>query len=233
MYDEESHTDGASGAAGAARGLSGGDGFAGSDLAGAVETGTTTVALRAANRVVMAADRRASVGGRFVTNKRLRKIEPVRPTAAVAMAGSVGGMQEFVRALRAEASLYTARRNKAMSMNALATLAGNVLRNGPYVSLPTLAGVDEDGPRVFELDFAGAVMESDYVSVGSGMPLAYGVLEHEFDDDLDAAGARRVAARAVASAVERDTASGNGLLLVEVTEGGVETHEHESAEEVA
>ena len=204
------------------------------DLAGATETGTTTVALRHADGVVLAADRRASVGGgRFVTNKDARKIEPVHPTAAVAMAGSVGGMQEFVRTMRAEASLYAARRNRRMSMDALSTLAGNVLRSGPYVSLPTLGGVDEEGPRVFDLDFAGGVMEADYVASGSGMQLAYGVLEGDFEDDLDASDARDVAARAVESAVARDTASGDGLTLVEVTGEGVVTHEHDDAAEVA
>lgn len=191
------------------------------------------MALRAADGVVMAADRRASVGGRFVTNKRLRKIEPVHPTAAVAMAGSVGGMQEFVRRLRAEASLYAARRNRSLRMDALATLAGNVLRSGPYVSLPTLAGVDGDGPRVFDLDYAGGVMESNYVANGSGMQLAYGVLEQAFEEGLAAEDARATAARAVACAAERDTASGDGLLLVEITDGGVRSREHGSAEEVA
>lgn len=45
-------------------------------------TGTTTVGLTAVDGVVLATDRRASLGGRFVTNKRARKVEQVHPTAA-------------------------------------------------------------------------------------------------------------------------------------------------------
>ena len=70
-------------------------------------------------------------------------------------------------------------------MAALSTLAGNLLRNGPYrAGQPTLGGVDATGPHVYSLDGAGGVMEDDYVAAGSGMQLAYGVLEREYEPDL-------------------------------------------------
>ena len=66
------------------------DGYADGDHGvaggGAVEysTGTTTVGLVAADGVVLATDRRASLGGRFVSNKDVVKVEQVHPTAPVA-----------------------------------------------------------------------------------------------------------------------------------------------------
>ncbi|WP_227374257.1 proteasome subunit beta [Haladaptatus halobius] len=188
------------------------------------KTGTTTVALTTDDSVLLAADRRASIGGgRFVTNKNVQKIQRVHPTAAITLAGGVGDLQSFVRTLRAETGLYETRRGAAIDMAALSTLTGNLLRSGPYrVAQPTLGGVDATGPHVYDLDAGGGVMEADYVAGGSGMQLAYGVLEREYEPDLSPEAARRVAARAVESAAERDTASGNGLTIASVTSDGVE-----------
>lgn len=198
-----------------------------------VETGTTIVGLTTAERVVLAADRRASLGGRFVTNKRVRKVEPIQPTAAVALSGAVGGLQGFVRTLRAETALYADRRGEPPTVTALATLAGNVLRSAPLAVTPLLGGVDGSGPRVFSLDPGGGVLGDSYAAGGSGMQVAYGVLEREYAADLPLEEARGVAARAVGSASERDTASGNGLTVAAVTEGGVEIDEYDAVEEVA
>lgn len=198
------------------------------------KTGTTTVALTTDAGVVLAADRRASLGGRFVSNKNLRKVERVHPTAAVTMAGGVGDLQSFIRTLRSEASLFGTRRGDPMDMSSLSTLAGNLLREGPYrAAQPILGGVDPTGPHVYDLDAGGGVVEADYVAQGSGMQLAYGVLEREYERGLTSDSARRAAARAIESAAERDTASGNGVTLAEVTAEGVAFETHADPSEVA
>ncbi|WP_435194337.1 archaeal proteasome endopeptidase complex subunit beta [Natronomonas sp. EA1] len=197
------------------------------------KTGTTTIGITTNEGVVMATDMRASLGGRFVSNKDVQKVEQVHPTAALTMAGSVGGAQSFMRNVRVEANLYEARRGEQMSMEALSTLCGNFLRGGPffYVS-PILGGVDEEGSHVFSLDPAGGVMRDDYTVTGSGMQLAYGVLEQEFTDDLSNEEAKTVAARGIKSAVERDTGSGNGVFLCEITTDGVDIVGHKDFDEV-
>ncbi|GAA0228884.1 proteasome subunit beta [Haladaptatus pallidirubidus] len=196
-----------------------------------LKTGTTTVALTTGDGVLLAADRRASLGGRFISNKKMMKIEQVHPTAAITLAGGVGDLQSFVRTLRAETSLYESRQGTTIDMSALATLTGNLLRNGQFRGAhPILGGVDATGPRVYELDAGGGVMESDYVAGGSGMQLAYGVLEREYESNLPTDSARRVAVRAIESAAERDTASGNGVTIATVTGEGVEIRSHDSYE---
>ncbi len=201
--------------------------------ADAVETGTTVVALTTDDGVVLGADRRASLGGRFVSNKRVMKIEQVHPTAAMALSGAVGHIQSFTRNLRAEADLYEARRDERMSMGALSTLAGNLLRSAPLHVTPVLGGLDEEGTAVFSLDGGGGVMADDYAATGSGMQLAYGVLEREYDAGATVEEATRTAAQAIESASERDTASGNGLSLATVTGEGVEITEYDDPGAVA
>lgn len=197
------------------------------------KTGTTTIGLTTADGVVMATDMRASLGGRLVSNKNVQKVERVHPTAAVTMAGRVGGSQSFLQTLRTEARLYETQRGEPMSMEALSTLAANLLRNGPYVGVnPLLGGVDDDGYHVYELDSGGGAMTAEYAAQGSGMPFAYGVLEQEYVADLSNEEATQVAARAVQSAVERDTASGNGVFLANITADGIEITGHEAFDEV-
>jgi len=204
-----------------------------SDLENVNKTGTTTVGMTTADGVVLATDMRASLGGRFISNKDVQKVEQIHPRAAITMAGSVGGAQSFIRSLQAESNLFETRRGKEMTINALATLAGNFLRGGPFFLVsPILGGVDDEGHHVYSLDPAGGVMTDKYTATGSGMQLAYGVLEQEYNEEMSNDEALKVGARAVKSAIERDTGSGDGVYLAEVTDEGVDIHGHKDFDEV-
>lgn len=214
--------------------------------AGIVKTGTTTVAVAGFDGVVLAADTRASIGGgRFVANRTTQKIEPIGDRAAVAFSGSVSDAQAFVRQLRAEARLYQLEHGRSMSLESLATLAGGLVRRGPYRVLDLLlAGVEDGGgsgsrskadndgdgngvrTAVYDIGPGGGVMTTDYAASGSGMQLAYGALEGAIGVESDAgrtvAGLRPIVAGAVRSATARDTASGDGMTIATITADDLE-----------
>ncbi|MFW6384474.1 MAG: archaeal proteasome endopeptidase complex subunit beta [Halodesulfurarchaeum sp.] len=199
------------------------------DLENVTKTGTTIVGITTPDGVVMGSDMRASLGGRIVSNKNVQKVEEIQQNAALSMSGSVGGAQSYIRSLRAEASLYEARRGEHMSIKALATMASNLLRGGPFfMVVPILAGMDDEGAHVYSLDPSGSSLADEYTAQGSGMPYALGVLEQEYAEDLTMDEAETVAARAVEAASERDTASGNGVHLTRVTREAVEVVGHKS-----
>jgi proteasome beta subunit len=171
---------------------------------------------------------RASLGGQFVSNKNVQKVEQIHPNAALTLVGSVGGAQSFIRSLRAEVNLYEARRGEDMSMQALSTLAGNFARGGPFFMInPILGGVDADGHHVYSIDPAGGVMKDDYTVTGSGLTVAYGTLEDRYEDDMTNEQAREVAAASIKAAAERDTGSGNGIYLADITSEGVDIEGYE------
>lgn len=185
---------------------------------GVVKTGTTTVGAVGSDGVVLAADTRASLGGRFVTNQRMRKIAPVDDRIAVAFAGSVSDAQAFVRRLRTELRLYEMRHGSPASVETAATTAGDLVRRGPYRVLDlVLGGVDED-PSVYDIGQGGGVMQSDYAASGSGMQLAYGALEGAYEPDLPVSELATVVSEAVRNATERDTASGDGMTVATITD---------------
>ncbi len=187
------------------------------------KTGTTTIGIATENGVVIATDMRASLGGRFVSNKNVQKVEQIHPTAALTLVGSVGGAQSFIRTLRAEVNLYEARRGEDMSMKALSTLAGNFARGGPFLAInPILGGIDDDGSHVYSIDPAGGVMKDDYTITGSGLTVAYGTLEDRYEEDMSIDEAKKAAGAGIKAAAERDTGSGNGIYVATVTEDGVD-----------
>lgn len=197
-----------------------------------MKTGTTTVGLSTADGVVLATDMRASLG-RMVSSKDVQKVEEIHPRGALTIAGSVSAAQSLISSLRAEVSLYEARRGKDMSMQALSTLTGNLLRSGAfYIVQPILGGVDDEGSHIYSIDALGGTTEEDYTVTGSGSQYALGVLEQEFEDEMSVEEAETVAAKCIQSAVERDLASGNGINVAVVTEDGVDITRYEDISEL-
>ena len=192
-----------------------------------MKTGTTTIGLTTADGVVMVTDKRASLG-RMVSSKNAQKVEEVHPTGAITISGSVSAAQSLIRTLNVENNLYETRRGEDMSMQALSTLTSNLLRSGGFlITVPLLGGVDDEGGHIFSFDALGGATEETYAVSGSGSQFALGVLEQEYDEELGMDEGREVAIRALKSAVERDTASGNGMWLAEITADGVEISEFE------
>lgn len=200
------------------------------DVQEQLKTGTTTVGLQTEDAVVLATDQRASLGN-MVQDKHAKKIYEIHPAAAITISGGVSQAQSLVSTLRAESRLYEARRGKDMSIQAISTLIGNLLRSGAFfIVVPVLGGVDDEGPHVYSYDALGGMSEQNYVVSGSGSQYALGVLERRYEEDLDVETAEDAAVDAVASAIERDTASGNGMRVATITDEGFEVDVYDEGE---
>ncbi len=197
------------------------------------KTGTTTVALKCRDGVILAADKRATIGN-FISNKDALKIYQIDDRLAATIAGGVGDAQNIMRILRAEAKLFKMNRRQHMSVRGAATLMSNILNNNryyPYLVMSIIAGIDNEA-RVFSVDPVGGLMEEDYISTGSGSPIAYGVLESEFSKEKTVRENLKIALKAVKVAQERDSASGNGITLATVTESGFKQYTDSEVEKL-
>ncbi len=190
------------------------------------KTGTTTVALKCKDGIVLAADKRATMGN-FISNKEAEKVYQIDDKIAATIAGGVGDAQSVMRMLRAEAKLFKMNRKQPMTVKGAATLMANVLNGNryyPYLVMSIVAGVD-DAPRVFSIDPVGGMMEEDSISTGSGSPIAYGVIESQYKKDKTVKDNLLIAAKAVKVAQERDSASGNGVTLATITSEGFKLYD--------
>lgn len=183
--------------------------------------GTTTVGLVCKNGVVMATEKRATMGN-FIASKTAKKIYQVADRIAMTTAGSVGDAQFLARLIKVEANLYEIRRERKPSVKAIATLTSNLLnsyRFYPYIVQLLIGGIDDEGAKIFSIDpIGGAIEERDIVATGSGSLTAYGVLEDRFSPEMSVNEAVELAIRAIFSAIKRDSASGDGIDVVRITE---------------
>jgi proteasome beta subunit len=199
------------------------------------ETGTTTLGLTTEDGVILAADRRAALGGRLVSNKYAKKIYQLDDRVGLTIAGSVGDAQKIVRIMRSQLNLHKLE-TKELSVKGAATLLSNILHGNkmmPFMNQFIVGGIEEDGGIVYSLDPAGGVMGHEkYTATGSGSQMAFGVLEDNYEEDLDHDKGREIATRAVQAAMERDTASGNGIMVAEITEEGYKVLDEKEVESV-
>lgn len=192
------------------------------------QTGTTTVGLVCKDGVVLASDRRATMGY-FIASKDIDKIYAVSDTIAMTIAGSVGDAQTLVRWMTSEIKLYELKQEKPITVEAAATLLANIL--GQYKFYPffvqlLLGGIDER-PRLFSIDMLGGITEEKMTSTGSGSPIAFGVLEELYREDRDIEFNLPIAAKSVNAAMKRDAASGERIDLAVITKFGFKRLEKE------
>ncbi len=182
-------------------------------------TGTTTIGIVAKDGVVLATERRVTAGN-MIQNKTAQKLFKIDQNIGATIAGYVGDAQVLTRYLRAEVSLYRLRRSAPLSTEGAATLLANILsgnRYYPYLAWMIVGGVDAKGGHIFSVDPAGGSIEDKFVSVGSGSPFAYGIVEEGYSRDLSSSDAVDLALRGLTAAMKRDSASGDGYLAHVIT----------------
>ncbi len=186
------------------------------------KTGTTTVGLVCKDGVVLASDRRATMGY-LIASKDIDKIYEIGDGIAMTIAGSVGDAQKLVRWMKAEVQLYRLRHGKKPSVDAVSNLLSNILSQYkfyPFFVQLLLGGVDDSGYSVYSIDMLGGTTKEKVTATGSGSPIAYGVLEEYYKDDLLLDNGTRIAAKAISAAMKRDAATGESVDVVVLTKKG-------------
>ncbi len=175
--------------------------------------GTTTVGIKAKDGVVLCADMRASAGY-FIANNNTMKIQKIDEHAAMTMAGGVADAQNITDILRYHANLHRIQKQEPIPIKSLTRLTSLIFhqnRGYPFIADILVGGYDNAGPALFNIDMFGSVEEKTYVTTGSGSPVAYGLLEEEYRDDLTVEEAKAIALRAVKAAITRNIGTGDGI----------------------
>jgi proteasome beta subunit len=175
--------------------------------------GTTTVGIKAKDGVVLCADMRASAGY-FIANNNTMKIQKIDEHAGMTMAGGVADAQNITDILRYHANLHRIEKQEPIPIKSLTRLTSLIFhqnRGYPFIADILVGGYDNAGPALFNIDMFGSVEEKTYVTTGSGSPVAYGLLEEEYRDDLTVEEAKVIALKAVKAAITRNIGTGDGI----------------------
>ena len=182
--------------------------------------GTTIVALTFAGGVLMAGDRRATMGN-LIAQRDIEKVFVTDGYSAVAIAGVAGIGVEMVRLFTVELEHYEKTEGVTLSLEGKVNKLSGMVRGNlgaamqGLAALPLFVGVDEnateaDGPgRIISFDVTGSkAEETGYHAIGSGSVFARSALKKRHDGSADAATAIRAAVEALYDAADDDTATG-------------------------
>ena len=177
---------------------------------------TTCVALRCADGVVMAGDRRAT-SGNLISHRTMEKVVQADSFSGVAIAGAAGPAMEMIRLFQLQLEHYEKVEGSSLSLEGKANqLSGMVRGNLPaamqgMVVVPIFAGFDHRRGvgRLWAYDVTGGRYEErEYVATGSGSLHAGTVVKVGFRNDMATDEAIDLAVRSLWEAADADSATG-------------------------
>ena len=178
--------------------------------------GTTIVAATFPGGVVMAGDRRATMGN-IIAQRDIEKVFPADEFSVVGIAGTAGLAVEMVRLFQTELEHYEKIEGTTLSMDGKANRLAALIRANLGLAMqglavvPLFAGYDllSDQGRIFSYDVTGGrYEETAFHSVGSGSLFARGSLKKLYRDDLTAEECVTAAVQALYDAADDDSATG-------------------------
>ena len=182
----------------------------------AITHGTTVVAVRYADGVVMAGDRRAT-SGNLISHRAIEKVFPADRHSGVAIAGAAGPAMEMVKLFQLQLEHYEKVEGDERSLEGKANQLSQMVRNHLPAAMqglavvPLFAGFDlaRDVGRLFQYDVTGGrYEESNFAATGSGSLHAATVVKLGFRDDLGRDETLDLAINALFQAADEDSATG-------------------------
>jgi proteasome beta subunit len=186
-----------------------------------VRHGTTVVALRFVEGVVMAGDRRATEG-HAIANRTMEKVFPADRHSAVAIAGAAGPAVEMVRLFQTQLEHYEKVEGVALSLEGKANQLGQMVREHLPMAMqglavvPLFAGYDvgRGTGRIFTYDVTGGHYEEiEHSATGSGGRDARTTVKLGYRDGMARDDAVELAIEALYEAADEDSATGGPDLV--------------------
>lgn len=181
-----------------------------------VPHGTTIVAVRTTDGVVMAGDRRATVGNIIAQND-IEKVFAADSMSVIGIAGTAGLALELVRLFQVELEHYEKLEGVPLSLEGKANRLSSMIRGSLGLAMqglavvPLYAGFDTvtRSGRIFSYDVTGGRYEERaFHAVGSGSSFARGSLKKRYRVDADSTAALPVVIEALFDAADDDSATG-------------------------
>ena len=186
--------------------------------------GTTTIGVVCRDGLVVGADTRVT-SGFYIAHKKGKKIFTVTPQIVLSIAGVLADAQALVDILKYNIRLHEFRSNRKITAKEAARLLSYIMFQNRLFPLYTeilIGGLNgEHRFALYHLDPLGSLVEDKYASTGSGSPIAYGILESEYKENLTIEEGKVIVAKALISAIRRDIGSGNDIDMVVLTKDGI------------
>ena len=207
-----------------------------------MHSGTSLVGIVCKDGVVMAGDRRTTLGGQIVSDKNTLKVVPITDYVLVSGTGVASDIEMLRKIIAAQLKLKELKDKKRPSVkesaNLIASFAYNNIRQPsmiPFMAGTMVGGYNEDGTaELYSVGPDGSIKEvEDYdANFSSGMPYILGFLERQYKPNLTMTEGIKLAIESIKSSSERDTASGFGVDVFTITKEGIKQVSKQKAEAV-
>jgi len=190
-----------------------------------VPHGTTIVAIAYRGGVILAGDRRATMGN-LIATRDVEKVYVTDEYSAAGIAGTAGIAIEMVRLFAVELEHYEKIEGVRLTLDGKASRLASMVRGNLGAALQGLAAIpllvgyepsddDQRRGRIFSFDVAGSRHEErgGYEAIGSGSVFARSSLKKSYRSDLTAAEALSAAVEALYDAADDDSATGGPDLV--------------------
>jgi proteasome beta subunit len=187
--------------------------------------GTTIIAIACAEGVVMAGDRRATMGN-LIANREIEKVHAADEYSLIGIAGTAGVGLEMIRLYQVDLEHYEKIEGTMLSLDGKANRLASMIRGNLGAALqglavvPLFAGYDLDATdpaaagRIYSFDIAGGVYEEKgYDSIGSGSLFAKSSLKKRYRPGLTLDEAVTLGIEGLYDAADDDTATGGPDLI--------------------
>lgn len=196
-----------------------------------LKSGTSILGIVCKDGIVMAGDRRATLGGQIVFDKNAQKVVKINDYLVTSGTGVSSDIDMLKKLISAELRLKELRSKQRPTVkeaaNLIAMFAYRNIRQPamiPFIAGTLVAGFNEDGTtELYSVLPAGDIMKvEEYdANVGSGMPYILGLLERQYRKDMTIKEGTALAIEALKSSTQRDPASGSGIDVFTITKDGI------------
>ena len=184
--------------------------------------GATAVGISYNDGIVIASERRIAYGN-FVVSKNTKKTFVLTPKVGAACAGLVADMQILSLQITALAKIRLMETRLDVPPNTVAKMMSNLMYERRFFPLLTqvIVGGVVDKPEIYTLDPLGSVLPDDYAAVGTGAEMALGILDQQYKKEIQEIDAINLAVKSIRSAINRDSASGEGIDVLVINKDGI------------
>jgi proteasome beta subunit len=207
-----------------------------------LSSGTSLVGIVCKDGIVMAGDRKSTLGGRIVYQKDAKKVIQINSYLVTSGTGSSSDIDMLQRLAAAQLKLKELRDKKRPtvkeSANMIAMIAYRNIRQPsmiPFMAGLMVGGINENKEaELYSVGPDGSIAEvKDFnANFSSGMPYILGMLERTYKENMTMEEGVELAKDAIKSASERDTASGYGIDVFTITKEGIKQVSKQGAKAV-
>jgi proteasome beta subunit len=183
--------------------------------------GATAVGISFNNGVLLASEQRVSFGN-FLVNKNTKKTFVLTEHVGAACAGMVADMNVLARQVAALSKIRKMEIRREVPTNSVAKLMSVIMFERRYFPLLTqvIVGGYDDKPRIYTLDPLGSLLPDEYAAVGSGAEMALGILDAQYNSQMNEDEAKNLAIKSIRAAIQRDASSGDGIDILTISNKG-------------